>query len=88
MALHADLLEQAFALAKPERGKPKQASLRRALWCAYYALFRGDFEAAATGISQSTRMRVRTRKGSHLVVARGLISRRAEESAPFRTRVE
>lgn len=39
MSLHADLLEQAFALAKLERGKPKQASLRRALSCAYYALF-------------------------------------------------
>ncbi|HEX8610040.1 MAG TPA: hypothetical protein VF800_01980 [Telluria sp.] len=39
MSLHADLLEQAFALALLERGKPKQASLRRALSSAYYAFF-------------------------------------------------
>jgi GH24 family phage-related lysozyme (muramidase) len=45
---------------------------------------KGDFKAAATGISQSIKMRVKTRTGSKLVIARGLIQRRAEESAPFR----
>ncbi len=39
MALHHDLLEQASHLAKRERKKPKQASLRRAVSAAYYALF-------------------------------------------------
>lgn len=39
MSLHADLLAQALALALLERGRPKQASLRRAVSCAYYALF-------------------------------------------------
>lgn len=39
MALHDDLLEQAEHLAKRERKKPKQASLRRAVSTAYYALF-------------------------------------------------
>ena len=37
--LHHDLLNQAHSLAMFEKGKPKQASLRRAVSCAYYALF-------------------------------------------------
>lgn len=45
---------------------------------------KGDFKAAAAGISQSIKMRVKTKTGSKLVIARGLIQRRAEESAPFR----
>jgi hypothetical protein len=39
MALHDDLLEQAFALAQLEPKKPRQASLRRAVGTAYYSLF-------------------------------------------------
>jgi hypothetical protein len=39
LALHHDLLEQAGHLAARERQKPKQASLRRAVSAAYYALF-------------------------------------------------
>ena len=39
MALHDDLLEQAEHLAERERRKPRQASLRRAVSAAYYALF-------------------------------------------------
>lgn len=39
MTLHHDLLEQAEHLAKRETKKPKQASLRRAVSSAYYALF-------------------------------------------------
>jgi hypothetical protein len=35
----ADLLEQAGHLARLEPGEPKQASLRRAISAAYYALF-------------------------------------------------
>lgn len=38
-AFHSDLLEQAEHLAKRERSRPKQASLRRAVSTAYYALF-------------------------------------------------
>jgi len=45
---------------------------------------KGDFKGAAHGISRTIYMSVRTKKGSKRVVARGLISRRAEESAPFR----
>jgi uncharacterized protein (UPF0332 family) len=37
--LHDDLLEQAIHLANREQGRPRQASLRRAISTAYYALF-------------------------------------------------
>ncbi len=37
--MHLDLIEQSRALATRERGKPKQASLRRATSAVYYALF-------------------------------------------------
>lgn len=39
MTLYADLLDQARFLARRERQKPSQASLRRAVSAAYYALF-------------------------------------------------
>jgi uncharacterized protein (UPF0332 family) len=39
MSLHADLLAQAEQLAQLDLRRPKQASLRRAVSSAYYALF-------------------------------------------------
>ena len=39
MSLHADLLKQALHLATKEPRRPSQASLRRAISAAYYALF-------------------------------------------------
>ena len=39
MTLHADLLKQATLLATKEPKRPSQASLRRAVSAAYYALF-------------------------------------------------
>lgn len=39
MSLVHDLLEQAGHLARRERRRPKQASLRRAISAAYYAVF-------------------------------------------------
>lgn len=39
MSLHRDLLNQARQLATHEPRRPKQASLRRAVSAAYYALF-------------------------------------------------
>lgn len=39
MPLANDLLEQAYHLARRERKRPKQASLRRAISTSYYALF-------------------------------------------------
>jgi hypothetical protein len=39
MAFHDDLLSQALSLVRKEPRNPKQASLRRAVSTAYYALF-------------------------------------------------
>ncbi len=39
MSLHAELLKQAQFLARKERKKPTQASLRRSVSASYYALF-------------------------------------------------
>lgn len=44
----------------------------------------GDLRGAATKISAMIHVRVRTKHGTQMVVAGGLISRRREESAPFR----
>ena len=46
MPLADDLLEQAYHLANREPKKPKQASLRRAVSTAYYALFHRLISAA------------------------------------------
>jgi len=45
----------------------------------YKLIEKGDFKGAAANIRQMTRTTIKGKK----VVARGLISRRAEESAPF-----
>jgi hypothetical protein len=39
VAYHDDLLQQALELVHSKQRKPKQASLRRAVSTAYYALF-------------------------------------------------
>lgn len=48
MSLPADLIAQARHLCQKEPRRPKQASLRRAISTAYYALFHGLVSAAAT----------------------------------------
>ena len=56
MALAEDLLEQAFLLLNKESKNPKQASLRRAVSTAYYALFHLLIqEASANWIRKDTR---------------------------------
>ncbi len=50
MSFVDDLLEQADHLASRERRKPKQASLRRAVSSAYYALFHLLVEDAASSL--------------------------------------
>ena len=39
MSLHAELLKQARFLARKERKKPTQASLRRSVSASYYAIY-------------------------------------------------
>ena len=53
--LHDELLEQARHLANRERRRPKQASLRRAVSAAYYALF----HALSAEVARPYRLRVR-----------------------------
>ncbi|MFH1469627.1 MAG: hypothetical protein ABIO70_34900 [Pseudomonadota bacterium] len=47
MSLHQDLLDQAGHLVKREPKRPKQASLRRAVSAAYYAVFHMLIDAAS-----------------------------------------
>ncbi len=44
----------------------------------------GDFQGAARNMSSITTVKVKTEHGWKRIVARGLVIRRAEESAPFR----
>ena len=59
MNLATDLLEQAQHLARRERKRPRQASLRRAVSAAYYALFHRLVAAACAellpGVTPTTR---------------------------------
>ena len=50
MGLATDLLEQAEHLSKREPRRPRQASLRRAISSAYYALFHLLVEEASSGV--------------------------------------
>lgn len=57
MTLAKDLLEQASHLASRERGKPKQASLRRAISAAYYSVFHLVVADAARRVVDVPRLR-------------------------------
>jgi hypothetical protein len=56
MALHHDLLEQAEHLALREPRRPRQASLRRAVSAAYYAVFHLLSGEGATRLSPPQRL--------------------------------
>src|SRR3954453_4960120 len=64
MALHHDLLEQAQHLASRELKRPRQASLRRAVSAAYYAVFHLLAAEAAQKLapSQPARLRLQIRR--------------------------
>jgi hypothetical protein len=64
MPLALDLLEQARFLSQRESGKPRQASLRRAVSAAYYALFHMLAEDAASQASPPapTALRLRVQR--------------------------
>jgi hypothetical protein len=57
VTLAADLLDQAAYLAALERGRPKQASLRRAISSAYYSLFHLIIEDASRYLVAGSRLR-------------------------------
>jgi hypothetical protein len=57
MSLHGDLLEQAGLLALgDDRGRPKQASLRRAISAAYYALFHLLVDEGSSLVARGNRL--------------------------------
>jgi len=60
VGLHRDLIEQAQHLATRERGKPRQASLRRAVSAAYYALFHLLINEGTLRLVPSSPERLRT----------------------------
>ena len=64
MAFHDDLLNQASYLATCDKGKPKQASLRRSVSAAYYAIFHLLITEAAAlaGSKLNTEGRIRLRR--------------------------
>jgi hypothetical protein len=57
VTLAADLVDQAAHLAALERGRPKQASLRRAISSAYYSLFHLIVEDASRYLVAGSRLR-------------------------------
>ncbi|HWO20058.1 MAG TPA: hypothetical protein VNO30_14830 [Kofleriaceae bacterium] len=69
MSLAADLLDQAKHLAARESGRPRQASLRRAVSAAYYSLFHLIVDDAASFLARSSRLRpVVARSFEHKVI--------------------
>jgi hypothetical protein len=59
MSLALDLLEQAKHLSRRERGRPRQASLRRAISAAYYALFHLLIQEATGALVARPELRAR-----------------------------
>ncbi|MDE0281898.1 MAG: hypothetical protein OXN16_12605 [Gammaproteobacteria bacterium] len=59
MSLHAELLKQALHLARKEPKKPTQASLRRSISVAYYALFHHLVDEATKFMLSGSRQNMR-----------------------------
>jgi hypothetical protein len=59
MSLASDLLEQAQHLSRRERRRPRQASLRRAISTAYYALFHLLIDDATSTLVSRAELRAR-----------------------------
>ena len=77
MSLHRDLIEQAQHLATRERGKPRQASLRRAVSAAYYALFHLLADEGASRFVPNSPERLRTQ--THRAFAHGEMKNACEQ---------
>ena len=67
MSLHGDLIDQAKHLAAREKKRPRQASLRRAVSAAYYALFHFLIDRATNQMMGTDR----AKRPFRFVVARG-----------------
>jgi hypothetical protein len=93
VTLAADLLDQAAHLAGLERGRPKQASLRRSISSAYYSLFHQIVDDASRYLVAGSRLRTAVaRSFEHQAVraaaeALGAVSRKPTAAHWFRPHV-
>src|ERR1700684_3228614 len=78
LALHNDLLEQAEHLARREPKRPRQASLRRAVSAAYYALFHFLISEATLNWRQSSQRAALGRYFQHGSMAKASDKQKAD----------
>ena len=82
MSLHHDLLEQARHLAQRERRRPRQASLRRSISAAHYAVFHllayegASVLASGTGVAALRRMFTRGFRHDEMKAVSQAVARR------------
>ena len=81
-----DLLEQAYHLANREPKRPKQASLRRAVSTAYYALFHLLSTETSKNWRRPAERSTVARMFEHGAMARVCTTKRDELTAYFKTR--
>jgi len=86
MAFPNDLLEQARHLANREPKRPKQASLRRAVSTAYYALFHLLSIETAKNWKRPAERPMVARMLDHTNMGKACTSKRDELNGQFRTR--
>src|SRR5579864_8485695 len=85
MAFPDDLLEQAQHLAQREPKRPKQASLRRAVSTAYYALFHLLTTEAAKNWKRPAERHTLARMFEHMPMGRGCAAKSRELKDHFNT---
>lgn len=85
MPFAEDLLEQAGHLAKRERTRPRQASLRRAVSTAYYALFHLLVHDATKNWKRPAQRALLARAFEHGKMKAGCDRRRSELAAELKT---
>jgi uncharacterized protein (UPF0332 family) len=85
MAFADDLLEQAQHLARREPKRPKQASLRRAVSTAYYALFHLLITETARNWSRPNERHTLARMFEHTLMGKVCAAKRDELNAYFNT---
>ena len=78
MPLANDLLEQAYHLARRERKRPRQASLRRAVSTSYYALFHLLISEATRNWKQPTQRAALGRYFQHGSMAKASEKQKAD----------
>lgn len=85
MAFSEDLLEQAQHLARREPRRPKQASLRRAISTAYYALFNLLIAETVRNWKRSSERNTLARMFDHGAMRKACDRKRTELNAFFNT---